>query len=148
MKRCVKYLLILPPLFLCGLAVCLSHGDPAGTAAEIPAATEDERMRWLASQGLQAAPLRSQAVTVPSDLGGSYTCYAALQEHQQLPLAAYAGKTATCITYEVTDSEPQMYAELLTADGLLIGAQCYLPEEGVTLDMRGHAFPAPTAEAS
>ncbi len=146
MKRCVKYLLILPPLLLCGLALCLSHGSPVGTATEIPAATEDERIRWLASQGLRAELLGSQTVTVPLDFSGSYAGYAALQEHLQLPLAAYAGEAAACITYKITDSEPQMYAELLTANGLLIGAQCYLPEEGVTLDMQGHVFTALTPE--
>ncbi len=143
MKRCVKSLLILPPLLLCGLAVCLSRAHPGVETAVIPAATEEERLHWLASQGLQAQELSSRCVTIPSEFSGTYACYAALQEQQHLPLTAHAGAQAVCITYEVTDCEPPLYAELLTAEGLLIGAQCYHPEEGIILDMQGKAVPVP-----
>lgn len=144
MKRCLKYLLAVPPLLLCAAAVCFSHSNTQGKHLKIPAATESERLSWLASQGLEAERLSSQAVTIPMDFGGTYAAYAALQAAQLLPLTAYAGERAVCTTYEIRESEPLMYAELLTADGILIGAQCYHPEEGVTLTMQGEAVTLPS----
>lgn len=143
MKRYVKYLLIAPPLLLCAAAVCLSHSNSGNEQQEIPAASEEQRLQFLAMHGLHAEVLHSEQVTVPWDLGGCYAEYAALQEAQQLPLAAHAGAAASCITYEVTDSDPLMYAELLTANGILIGAQCYHPEDGQVLTMQGKPFTLP-----
>ncbi len=143
MNRRFKYLLILPPLLLCILAVRLCHTG-TNTVQEIPAATEEDQHRWLAAQGIQAERISAQTVTIPQDFTGNYADYAALQKQLQLPLSAYAGKQATCITYEITDSVPPMYAELLIADGILIGAQCYVPEDGITLTMQGTPFTAPT----
>ncbi len=144
MKRCIKYLLAVPPLLICAAAVCFSHSNPHSKHLKIPAATESERLSWLASQGLEAEKLTSQAVTVPMDFSGVYAAYAALQTSQLLPLAAYAGERAVCTTYEIRESEPLMYAELLTADGILIGAQCYHPEEGKTLTMQGEYVTLPS----
>ncbi len=143
MHRRFKYLLILPPLFLCILAVRLCH---TGTDAmqEIPAVTEEDQHRWLAAQGIQAERIRAQTVTIPQEFTGNYADYAALQKQQQLPLSAYAGKQAACVTYEIRDSVPPMYTELLIADGILIGAQCYVPENSITLTMQGTPFTAPT----
>ena len=143
MKRYVKYLLIAPPLVFCAAAVCLSRSNSRDTQQEIPAVTEDQQLQWLAMQGLQAEMLHSEQVTVPFDLGGNYADYAALQESQQLPLSAYAGRNASRFTYEITDSDPLMYAELLTADGILIGAQCYRPEDGQVLTIQGEPFTSP-----
>lgn len=129
MKRIFKYLLIAPPVLLCAAALYLSHWTPAQTHPDIPASTEEERLSWLAVQGIDAEPIASQAAVIPSDFGGIYAEYAALQETQGLPLAEYAGESAVCTTYLVKGHEPLLYAELLTADGILIGAQCYAPEE-------------------
>lgn len=144
MKRHLKYLLIAPPLLLCAAAVYFSHSSSAGTQQEIPATSEEQRLQWLAMQGLRGEMLHAEHITVPAQFSGCYADYAALQEFQQLPLAAYAGMSASCITYEITDSDPLMYAELLTADGILIGAQCYHPEDGITLTMHGKPYTAPT----
>lgn len=143
MKRLVRYLLIVPPLAICAAAVILCHGGTDDLRETIPAATESQQLQWLAMQGLQAERIASQAVTIPAEFTGSYAAYAALQEQQALPLADYAGRNAVCVTYQVTDSEPLMYTELLTADGILIGAQCYLPEEGRMLTMQGKQFTLP-----
>lgn len=142
MKHFIRYMLIAPPLLICAAALCLSHRSPAQTFLNIPAAAEEERLQWLAMQGIQAEPLYSETVMIPSEFDEIYADYAALQEEQMLPLSEYAGKSVSSITYEITDSDPLMYAELLTADGILIGAQCYLPEEGVTLNMRGNPYNA------
>lgn len=143
MKRYVKFLFITPPFLLAAAALCLSRGHSGDAQQEIPAVTEEQRLQWLAVQGLPAELLHSEPVTIPPQCSGSYEAYAALQEAQGLPLAAHMGGSAECFTYEITDSDPLLYAELLTADGILIGAQCYHPEDGVTLTMEGEPFPVP-----
>ncbi len=139
MKRYLKYFLIAPPLLLCAAAVCLSH-ESGNAKQDIPAATSAQRTQWLAMQGISAQEIHAQQVTIPAEFTGSYAVYAALQDVQELPLAVHAGECATCITYRVTEREPLLYAELLIADGVLIGAQCYHPEEGITLTMQGAPF--------
>ncbi len=139
MKRCLYYLLLLPPVLVCAAAVCLSHaGSRRNRFQHIRAETEDARCSYLASKGLAAELVGSRAVTVPSDHSGAYADYAALQAQLQLPLAEYAGQRAVLYTYRITGSEPPLYAELLTAEGCLIGVQCYYPDEGMTLDLQGN----------
>lgn len=140
MKRCLKYLLILPPLLLCAAAVCLSHSRSGPKPQYISAATEEARLEWLASQGLEVVPVSSQAITVPLDFSGNYADYASLQEQLRLPLGDYAGQRAVMYTYCITESEPAMYVELLTAGGYLIGVQCYIPEDSETLDLQGKPY--------
>ncbi len=147
MKRWFKYLLLLPPLLLCAAAVCLSHSAKGRTQLRyIRAETEDARLAWLSSQGIEAERISSQAVTVPRNFSGAYQNYAALQAQLQLPLKEYAGQRAVMYTYSVTGSEPLLYAELLTAEGFLIGVQCYYPEEGAVLDLQGAPFTAAEQE--
>lgn len=136
MKRIFRYLLIAPPVLLCAAALYLSHRTDAQTYPVIPASTEEERLSWLAMQGIDAEPIASQTAVIPSDFGGIYAEYASLQEMQHLPLAEHAGENAVCTTYLVKDHEPLLYAELLSADGILIGAQCYAPEESRCLPCR------------
>lgn len=149
MKQYLKYLLILPPVLVGILAVCLSHSGTSGKDAvqQIPAADEAARLSWLAARGLDCEAVSSRAVTVPLDFSGVYGDYAALQEALCLPLEAYSGQRAVLYTYQVKDSEPLLYAELLTAEGILIGAQCYRPEESATLDLKGNLFTAPPEDA-
>jgi hypothetical protein len=123
----LKYLLVLPPLVLCGAAICLCHRQ-SPVRKEITAATENDRTAWLALQGWEAELLTSEAVTIPTDFSGTYADYAAMQEQQQLPLSLYKGERAVRYTYLLKNTEPVLYAELLTAEGLLIGVQYYSPE--------------------
>ncbi|MBE6851629.1 MAG: DUF4830 domain-containing protein [Ruminococcus sp.] len=142
MKRRIKFIFIITPLLICALAVRLCRSNPSSRMQKIPAATETEQQQWLSEQGLQTEKISVQEVTIPHDLGENYMNYAALQEHQMLPLSEHAGSRAECITYEITNAASQMYAELLVADGILIGAQCYAPENGVTLTMQGTPYTA------
>ena len=137
MKRIFRYLLVLPPALLCLAAVALCHRADAPAMLTVPAATEEERSAFLFSKGWQGELIASQAVRIPQSMDGAYANYAALQTYQHLPLADYAGERAVLYTYALQDSVCR--AELLTADGILIGAQCYVPEDGAVLDMRGSA---------
>lgn len=144
MKRRVRYLpILLIFLFGMGFAVFLHFRDPV---QEIPAATQAQQLEWLAAQGLDAEPAETQEIRIPLDFSGNYADYAALQSQLQLPLRKYAGKSALCATYRIENGTQPMYAELLIADGILIGAQCYTPEGGQTLDLRGEPFTLKAAE--
>ena len=135
MKNYIKYLLILPPAILCCIAVILSHQRKQPSADLIRAVTESDRSAWLMLQGWSGELLNSRPMTVPSEFPELYADYVNLQTKLRLPLMQYAGKHGVIYTYQLDNSE--LYAELLTADGMLIGAQCYYPEEGITLDMHG-----------
>ena len=135
MKKYLKYLLILPPAVLCCVAVILSHQKKIPAVETIPVSTEEERSEWLMLQGWNAELLNSRLVTVPAELNENCTDYTLLQEKLRLPFAQYAGKHGVLYTYRLENSA--LYAELLTADGILVGAQCYHPEKGRTLDMQG-----------
>lgn len=113
----------------------LAKGSPM---EEIAAATEGERLEYLCTKGMQGTLLRVQPVRIPAENTGVYTVYWELQKSQQLPLSEYAGQQGTLYTYEIADKG--LYAELLTVGGVLAGAQCYAPEEGVTLDMEGRPY--------
>ena len=136
MKNYLKYLLILPPAVLCGVAVILSHQKKMPAADEIRAAAESDRSAWLMLQGWNGELLTSRPVTIPAEITEMYQAYAELQTRQRLPLMQYAGKHGVLYTYRLENSD--LYAELLTADGILIGAQCYRPDEGITLNMHGN----------
>lgn len=135
MKRVLKYLLILPPAVLCCVAVILSHQKKAPATEMISVASEEQRSEWLMLQGWNGIFLQSRLVTVPAELGEEFTDYLLLQQKLRLPFTQYAGKHGVLYTYRLENSE--LYAELLTADGILIGVQCYHPEKGKTLDMQG-----------
>ena len=136
MKNYLKYLLILPPAVLCGVAVILSHQKKTPATDEIRAVTESDRSAWLMLQGWNGELISFRPVTVPAEVTEPYQIYAGRQERQRLPLMQYAGKHGILYTYQLENSD--LYAELLTADGILIGAQCYRPGEGKTLTMHGN----------
>ncbi len=138
MKRRIRYLPVLMlSLSGIGFAVFLQFRSPS---QEIPVRTAAEQCEWLAAQGLSGEEIGTQEILIPTDFSGNYADYAALQSQLRLPLKSYAGKPAQCITYRITSSEEPMFAELLVADGFLIGAQCYTPEGGRTLDLQGKPF--------
>ena len=124
MKKAVKAILLVIPAAACTVALLFHARKPEPLT--IPAATETERTAFLRSCGWDASLFATQTVIVP-DEDAVYTDYAALQRVQNLPLDRFAGKRAVLYTYTLRDSS--LCAELLTADGVLIGAQCYLPEQ-------------------
>lgn len=136
MKNCLKYLLILPPALLCCIAVILSHQKKAPPTDYIQAVTEADRSAWLMLQGWSGELLSSRPVTIPEEFPESCAEYTSLQLRLRLPLTEYAGAHGVVYTYKLENSD--LYAELLTADGLLIGVQCYYPEEHITRNMKGH----------
>lgn len=138
MKHCKWYVLT---ALLAGAGVLFAiRGGFAKepSTKQIAAATEGERLEYLCTKGLQGTLLRAQPVRIPAEGAGVYAVYWELQESQQLPLSEYAGQQGALYTYTIPDRG--LYAELLTVGGVLAGAQCYAPEEGVTLDMEGKPY--------
>lgn len=124
MRKPVKMLLaVLPAVIGAGVFILCSRPEPM---REIPAGTEDERLAFLRSCGIEGELLSEQRVTVPGE-DAVFADYAALQRMQRLPLAAHIGEAAAVYTYSIAGSS--LRAELLCAGDQLIGAQLYLPEE-------------------
>lgn len=162
-KNYAKYLLILIPALFCVVVLIRNHSQKI-PALQIPAVTEDDRTAWLLSQGWDCELHSSRIVVIPDSLDhpdhpdsgnseniNNFNYYISLQESQNLPFREYAGANGIVYYYQLhpanayqdsknpRDAGELLYAELLTADGILIGAQCYHPgEDCTTLDMQGN----------
>lgn len=132
MKTRTGLLLILPAAVFLGVGVLLMQ---PGTPEGICAAQETDREIYLFTQGWKGEQIAAQEVIVPDGQDAVFADYAALQTAQGLPLSDYAGHSAVRYTYRLRDAP--LYAELLTADGILIGAACYDPETHVLLPIQG-----------
>ena len=122
----VKHLKMLPILAVTGIAaVCgifLLRGEPARPEG-IPAKTADDRLVYLFTQGWKAEEIGQAEVIVPDGEDANFAAYAALQDTQGLPVRKFAGQAAMRYTYRLSPSE--QFAELLCADGQVIGAMRY-----------------------
>lgn len=134
-QKFLKYGLLLLPLLCVGTVLLLRESPPEPLT--VPAGTEEERLAFLRSEGWEGTYIASQTVTVPAE-DGVFSAYAGLQRSRGLPLDEYVGREAVIYTYSLRHTT--LCAELLTADGILIGAQCYDPEVHLTLDLRGELF--------
>lgn len=114
----------------CFLLLCTKK-PPDG----IPAVTDTDRQIYLFTQGWKAEETCIREVCIPDADDPVFAEYAALQEQQGLPLAAFTGQTATRYTYRLAQSE--LCAELLCADGIVIGAARFDPATGRLYSIRG-----------
>ena len=101
----------------------------------IPAGTEEERMLYLFAQGFKGREQSAQEIIVPDCSDAVFADYAALQTAQGLPLEQCSGKPAVRYVYEL--EQTNLYAELLVADGMLIGAMCCNPAKHEILAISG-----------
>ena len=121
MSKFAVLLLTVPVLVGLGALLFLRDDKPKG----IPAASETDREIWLFTQGFKGELTDTQELIVPSPEDAVFAEYAAMQAAQGYPLAQYAGQSACRYTYRLTTGG--LYAELLCADGILIGAMCFDP---------------------
>ncbi|MCR5717720.1 MAG: DUF4830 domain-containing protein [Oscillospiraceae bacterium] len=119
-------------LFLCAGVFLLLRREQADG---IPAETSEDREIYLFSQGWKGRELTAREITVPDTDDAVFAAYAALQETQGLPLSRYAGKRAVMYVYRLEQSP--LYAQLLVADGRLIGAMCTDPAAHDLLGISG-----------
>ena len=137
--RAIRAAVPIVVVLLLGIAVFavlhLRGRKPAG----IPASTPDERLVYLFTQGWKGEEIAAVEVMIPEPTGVGYHAFAELQAMQNLPLTRFAGRKAMRYTYRLAQSG--LYAELLCADGILIGAMCYDPLSGEMRTIRGDAYP-------
>lgn len=125
---------IISALCIAAFAAFLARSHvPSG----IPASTPDERMVYLFTQGWKGEEIGSDEVVIPESTDVVYLDFAQLQKAQGLPLARYAGCRAMRYTYRLAQSD--LYAELVCADGILVGAMCYDPAAGEMYTIQGKA---------
>lgn len=100
--------------------------NPAATEPQLSITTNEDRVKFLTDCGWEvaAAPVKTQAVLIPSESSEVYDRYNALQLSQGYDLTAYAGKSVSRYVYEVKNypgaTEP-VYATLLVYKGRIIG---------------------------
>ena len=103
-----------------------SAETPAPTEPRVSVTTNDDRVKFLTDCGWEvaSAPVKTQAVLIPSESSEVYDRYIALQLSQGYDLTAYAGKSVSRYVYEVKNypgaTEP-VYATLLIYRGQIIG---------------------------
>ena len=136
MKYDWKCLLVLIPVIICAVIIVMDKNEPQ--QLPISVATETEREKYLLSLGWEGKLIDSQTITVPQFPDENYSLYYSMQQQQNLPLADFMGKEAVIATYELKNSN--LFAELLTCEGVLIGVQFYDPLQAITLDKNGNPF--------
>ena len=104
----------------------------------IPAATETDRQLWLFGQGYKGREISAEEIVVPDTEDPVFSGYAAMQAEQGLPLERYAGQPAARYVYEL--EQTPLCAELLVADGQLIGAMCCDPAAHTMLRIYAEPF--------
>ena len=88
--------------------------------------TNEERVTWLTQQGWQinAEPLQTQSIRIPTEDSEVLRRYNALQQSQGFDLTPYAGRQATRYVYEVLnypDAGGPVYATIFVLEGKIIG---------------------------
>lgn len=116
--------------------------DSSGDA--ISAETEEQRQAYLADLGwtVDPQPIETLDLQIPSSLEGEWAEYAALQAEQGFPFTQFAGKTARCYAYTVTNYpgiEKGVQINLYVSDGQLIGGN--IISTGKNAFRQGLTFP-------
>lgn len=98
-------LAVVAVLILAFSAAFLLPGCRSGNPDPIPAATEEQRLAYLAELGwaVKATPVETLDLQLPQPLTEDWMEYAKLQNEQNLPFADYAGQTVRRFTYTVTN---------------------------------------------
>ena len=91
----------------------------------IPAATEEQRLAYLASLGwaVDSTPVETLDLQLPQQLDGDWATYARLQEEQGLPFLRCAGKQVRRYTYQVSNypGRKDVQANLYVCDDQIVG---------------------------
>ena len=125
------------------LAVLLP-GCRGSDTAPIAAGTAEQRLAYLTGLGwaVDAEPVETLDLQLPSPLGDEWADYALLQEQQSLPFSQFAGQTARRYTYKVTNFpnvEKGVQVNLYVCSGQLIGGDVI--STGKDGFQQGLAFP-------
>lgn len=110
------------------VTLCAKTGDDSGATAESAAAagTNEERVAYLQALGweVEAEPVETQEVRIPTELPDVLQRYNELQKSQGFDLTRYAGETAKRYVYKVLnfpDTTDSYYVTLLVHKDAVIG---------------------------
>ena len=120
--------------------------SPNSPTQSLDAATNEQRVAWLASFGWQVreTPEETQEVKIPEEFNEVYTRYNQLQQSMGFDLSAYAGKPAKRYVYAITNypgGSPDHYATLLVCKNKIIGGDISSKADGGSM----HGFTMPTS---
>ena len=107
--------------------------------------TNEERIEFLSQFGwvVEASPIESKEVTIPSEFDKVFVGYNDIQKQQGLDLSKYKTKAVTRYTYKVTnypDSDETVLANILVYRGRVIGGDiCSANADGFVLSLDGNA---------
>lgn len=108
------------------LVLLLGGRQSVNTGADMTIASNDDRIRFLASFGWEVvtSPAETSQVRIPADTSEVFERYNTLQKAMGYDLSAYAGKAVMRYVYTVKNypgaTEP-VYATILIADNRVIG---------------------------
>ena len=123
--------------------------NPAATEPQLSITTNEDRVKFLTDCGWEvaAAPVKTQAVLIPSESSEVYDRYNALQLSQGYDLTAYAGKSVSRYVYEVKNypgaTEP-VYATLLVYNDNVVGGDVASSRQNGVM----HGFAMPQAQTT
>ena len=109
------------------VTLCAKTGGDAATAeSAASAATNDERIAYLQALGweVEANPVETQEVRIPTELPEVLQRYNELQKSQGFDLTRYGGETAKRYVYKVLnfpDTTDSYYVTLLVHKDAVIG---------------------------
>ena len=150
-KRKVLTGLIVAAAVILLLVTLFNKSEETGSSPNSPmqsldAATNEQRVAWLASFGWQVreTPEETQEVKIPEEFNEVFTRYNQLQQSMGFDLSAYAGKPAKRYVYAITNypgGSPDYYATLLVCKNKIIGGDITSRAEGGSM----HGFTMPTS---
>lgn len=108
------------------LVLLLGGRQSVSTGADMTIASNDDRIRFLASFGWEVvtSPAETSQVRIPADTSEVFERYNTLQKTMGYDLSAYAGKTVMRYVYTIKNypgaTEP-VYATILISNNRVIG---------------------------
>ena len=112
------------------LALIFSSNGEGGFDGE----TQEQRINFLASLGLEADPEseRAKEVVIPEEFDEIFENYNALQKKAGFDLENFKGKTVKKYTYKIlnypsAEKDDIILSDLLVFDGKIIGGDVYAP---------------------
>ena len=133
---------IIAIVVLIAVVVAAKQGLPEDAAGS----TNEERLVFLSRFGweVNAEPVQTQIVTIPTEDSEIFSRYNALQKSQGYDLTQFAGRRATRYVYEILnypDSSAPVYATVFVLDGKIIGGD--ITDSGQAGKIHGFAKPDP-----
>ena len=126
------------------LVLLLGNRQSVSTGTDMSIASNDDRIRFLASFGWEVAtsPAYTSQVRIPTETSEVFERYNELQKTMGYDLSAYAGKTVMRYVYTIKnypDATEPVYATILVANNRVIGGD--ITDTSATGKIQGFTLP-------